>query len=62
MEEEVHRYTLMDEIVYHRKDETTVTKEEGCTDDSNGRSQRNITTKRWSFLVNWKDRKNIVSH
>ena len=50
-----HIYTLMDEIMDHRKDENEVTQQEVYTEDSNGRRIINITTKRWIFLVNWKD-------
>ena len=50
-----HIYTLLDEIMDHRKDENEVTQQEVYTEDSNGRRIIDITTKRWIFLVNWKD-------
>ena len=50
-----HIYTLMDEIMDHRKEYNAVTKWEGYTEDSNGRRIINITTKGWIFLVNRKD-------
>ena len=50
-----HRYTLMDEIVDHRKDDTAYDKAGGFVTDTYGNKSRRTTTKGWKLLVNWKD-------
>ena len=55
VDEEGFRYLLMDEIVDHKVDESAVRKEDGHTIDKTGRKRKRLTTKGWSFLVQWKD-------
>ena len=55
VDEEGFRYILLDEIVDYRKDETAVDMDDAFVEDRYGKKTRRITTKGWSFLVNWKD-------
>ena len=50
-----HRYTLMDEIVDHRKDDTAYDKANGFVTNKYGNKSRSTTTKGWKLLINWKD-------
>ena len=51
VDEEGHRYQLMEGIVMHRRDGSAVTKEEAY--DSRGKMR--LTTKGWDLCVAWKD-------
>ena len=55
VDEEGYRYIIMDEIVDHKKGNEAIDKVDGYTRNEYGRSTKRITTKGWSFLVNWKD-------
>ena len=55
VDEDGHRYTLMDEIVDHWKDDTAYDKANGFVTDKYGNKSRCTTTKGWKLLVNWKD-------
>ena len=55
VDDDGHRYILLDEIVDYKKDDTAIAKDDAYTTDKYGRKSRRLTTKGWSFLVNWKD-------
>ena len=55
VDEDGHRFMLLDEIVDHRKGQTAYDKDEGFVTNANGKRSRRITTKGWKFLINWKD-------
>ena len=55
VDEEGHRYLIMDEIVDHRKGDDAIEKADGYITNQFGKRSRRITTKGWSFLVSWKD-------
>ena len=49
VDDEGHRYMLLDEIVDHRKKDTAIERDDGFVTDPHGRKSRIL------FLVNWKD-------
>ena len=51
VDEEGHRYQLMDGIVMHRKNESAVTKEEAY----HSNSRKRLATKGWNLCIEWKD-------
>ena len=55
VDEEGHRYIMLDEIVDHRKNDDAVEKHDGFVVNSKGRKSRKYTTKGWDFLITWKD-------
>ena len=55
VDEEGHRYIMLDEIVDHRKNDDAVEKQDAFITNNYGRKSRTITTKGWDFLINWKD-------
>ena len=55
VDEEGHRFLIMDEIIDHRKGDEAIEKADGYTTNQYGKRSRRITTKGWSFLINWKD-------
>ena len=55
VDEEGYRYIFLDEIVDYRKDEGAIEKEDAFVEDEYGKRSRRLTTRGWSFLVNWKD-------
>ena len=55
VDEEGHRYMLLDDIIDHSKNETAIEKVNGYMIDSNDIQRRKMTTRGRLFLVNWKD-------
>ena len=55
VDEEGFRYTIMDEIVDHKRGPSALDEEDAFTVDKYGRRKRKLTTQGWDFLVNWKD-------
>ena len=55
VDEEGHRYIMLDEIVDHRKNDDAVEKHDASVTSSKGRKSRKYTTKGWEFLITWKD-------
>ena len=50
-----HRYLLMDSIIDYEKDETALLKEQRFAVSSNGNIHKRRTTKGWRLCVQWKD-------
>ena len=55
IDEEGHRYQLMDYIMDHRKDGTAIPISEGYVVAKNGNRVKRQTTKGWYFQIQWKD-------
>ena len=55
VDEDGHRYCLLEDIIGHRKDGTAVPISDGYDTAKNGRKTRRMTTKGWYFEVRWKD-------
>ena len=46
---EGRRHMMMDEIIYHRRDDTSISKEQGTFMTSSGLLLKNSTTRGWEF-------------
>ena len=55
VDEEGYHYILLDEIIDYKKDETAIDKRDEFIIDDAGNKSRRLTTRGWTFLVNWKD-------
>ena len=55
VDDEGHRFVLLDCIVDHRVDGTELRKENAFIQSSNGGRRRKETTKGWDILLQWKD-------
>ena len=55
VDDDGRRYMILDEIVDHRKTDEAVPVEDSFIENKYGKRTRRLTTKGWSFLVNWKD-------
>lgn len=55
VDEDGHRFQLLDHIIDHRSDHKAIPKEDAFVHDKNGRRSRRCTTKGHYFLVGWKD-------
>ena len=55
VDEDGFRYILLDEIIDYKKSDEAIDKKDAFIENKSGRKSRRITTKGWSFLVNWKD-------
>ena len=55
VDDEEKKYILIDGILNHVADDTSVRKEEGHSEDVEGRKRRRLTTKRWTIVDSWKD-------
>ena len=55
VDEEGHRYQLLDSITDHKTDGRAVLYKDGWITSKNGRKTRRTTTKGWHFLVQWRD-------
>ena len=52
---EGRRFQLLESILDHRKDENALTEKDAWFTTKLGRKKRRITTKGWSFLIQWRD-------
>jgi hypothetical protein len=55
VDEEGRSYSIMDEIIDHKKDGTAVSKDDGYEVANDGSSRPRRTTRGWKLLVQWKD-------
>jgi hypothetical protein len=55
VDEEGNSYSIMSEIVDHKKDTTVLTKDDGLEYPKDGLRRAKSTTKGWKLLVAWKD-------
>ena len=55
VDDDGHRFVLLDSVVDHRVDGTEVRKENGFIQSSNGGRRWKETTKGWEVLIQWKD-------
>ena len=55
IDEDGHRFIIMDEIVDHKRKSSALDEEDAFITDKYGRRKRKLTTKGWEFLVNWID-------
>ncbi len=55
VDDEGHRFVLLDSIVDHRVDGTELKGDEGFIHSANGGRRRKQTTKGWDILLQWKD-------
>ena len=55
VDEEGHRFVLIDEIVDHRTSRDAVQQADAFLTTGNGRKTRRHTTKGWELLIRWKD-------
>jgi len=53
VDEDGHRYQMVKNIVNHRKENNAIEKCDGWIISNNGTRRRKITTKGWSFEVEW---------
>ena len=52
---EGRRFQLLESILDHRKDENALTEKDAWFTTKLGKKKRRITTKGWSFLIQWRD-------
>ena len=55
VDDEGNQYLIMNEITYHRKDNTAIPISYGITRGYNGNESPKITKYSWELLVKWKD-------
>jgi Reverse transcriptase (RNA-dependent DNA polymerase) len=55
VDDEGRQFLLLDEITDHKADNTAIPITDGTVRSANGSTRPKITTKGWSFLVQWKD-------
>ena len=55
VDEEGHRYQVLDHISDHRVDDTAVKQADAWITAKNGKRSRRMTTKGWYFQVEWRD-------
>ena len=55
IDDEGQHFTLIDEIIDHKRDNSALTQENGFIQTKSGNRVPKKTTRGWSFLVNWKD-------
>ena len=55
VDQEGHRFMLIDEIIDFRSDDRAVKQADAWTTTKNGRKHRKPTTKGWELLIRWKD-------
>ena len=55
LDSEGNRYTLLQDIVDHRSDNTAIKKADGFVIDRNGRRTPKRTTRGWTICIEWKD-------
>mgnify|MGYP003321204368 FL=1 len=55
VDDEGQHYTIIDEIIDHKKDNSALEQKDGFTCTRSGNRVAKKTTRGWSLLVNWKD-------
>jgi hypothetical protein len=55
IDSEGRSFAILKEIVDHRKDGNALSKDDGFTEDKEGRRHPRLTTKGWSLQVEWRD-------
>ena len=55
LDNEGRKILAFGDIIYHRKDKSVLTKEDGFTQLSDGHKKCKQTTRGWQVLVEWKD-------